>query len=47
MIFFPPKLFFGILEKGNLSKQKKFWLEKNKLSKNHFAFKKIRLLPFF
>jgi hypothetical protein len=29
LIFFPPKLFFGVLEKGNLSEQKEFWREKN------------------
>jgi hypothetical protein len=28
--------FFGILEKENLSKQKKFWREKNQLSKKDF-----------
>jgi hypothetical protein len=26
--FFPAKIFSGILEKGNLSEQKKFWREK-------------------
>jgi hypothetical protein len=36
LIFFPPKLFFGILEKGNLSEQKKIWREKNQLSKKVF-----------
>jgi hypothetical protein len=25
--FFPPNFFFGILEKGNLSEQKKIWRE--------------------
>jgi hypothetical protein len=29
LIFFPPKFFSCILEKGNLSEQKKFWREKN------------------
>ncbi len=36
LIFFPPKLFFGILEKGNLSEQKKFGGKKINLAKNHF-----------
>jgi hypothetical protein len=36
LIFFPPKLFFGILEKEDLSEQKNFWREKNQLGKNHF-----------
>jgi hypothetical protein len=26
--YFPAKIFSGILEKGNLSEQKKFWREK-------------------
>jgi hypothetical protein len=36
LIFFPPKLFFGILEKGNLSDQKKIWREKINLAKKFF-----------
>jgi hypothetical protein len=34
--FFPAKTFFGILQKENLSEQKKIWREKNQLSKNVF-----------
>jgi hypothetical protein len=34
--FFPAKIFSGILEKGNLSEQKKIWREKNSLSKKGY-----------
>jgi hypothetical protein len=34
--FFPPKLFFGILEKGDLSNKKKIWREKINLAKTVF-----------
>jgi hypothetical protein len=34
--FFPAKIFSGILEKGNLSEQKKFLAGKNSLSKKVF-----------
>jgi hypothetical protein len=33
LIFFPPKLFFGILEKGNPYEQKKFGGKKINLAK--------------
>jgi hypothetical protein len=34
--FFPAKIFSGILEKRNLSGQKKIWREKNSLSKKGY-----------
>jgi hypothetical protein len=47
LIFFPPKLFFGILEKGNLSEQKKIWREKNQLSKKVFYLSKNNFPIFY
>jgi hypothetical protein len=46
LIFFPPKLFFGILEKGNLSEQKKIWREKINLAKIIFPLENILLNTF-
>jgi hypothetical protein len=38
--FFPAKIFSGILEKGNLSEQKKILAGKNSLSKKVFSLSK-------
>jgi hypothetical protein len=40
VIFFPAKIFSGILEKGNLFEQKKFLAGKNSLSKKVFSLSK-------
>jgi hypothetical protein len=36
LTFSRQNFFFGILEKGNFSEQKKIWREKNQLGKNVF-----------
>jgi hypothetical protein len=40
LIFFPSQTFFGILEKRNLSEQKKFGGEKINLAKKFFSLAK-------
>jgi hypothetical protein len=42
--FFPAKIFSGILEKGNLSEQKKILAGKNSLSKKGYPKRKKRIL---